>query len=57
MSKQRVLAHAAVWAAAIIASAGLGAPSALSLSLLPAFAAMSLLTMTPGASPNRSCLS
>lgn len=42
MRKQHVLAHAMLWAAAIIASAVLTAPVFLSLVLLPLLAVLSL---------------
>jgi len=50
MHKTYVLANSVTWAAAIIASALLGAPSTLTLVLLPSLAAISLLATAPRAS-------
>jgi hypothetical protein len=49
MSRNHFLANAILWAAAIVASAAVGAPSLLSTILLPALAACSLLVTRPGA--------
>lgn len=43
MRRQDIFAEAALWAAAIIAAAATGAPSLLSLILLPSLATISLL--------------
>ena len=43
MSRQNTFAEAVLWAAAIIAAAATGAPSLLSLILLPSLATVSLL--------------
>lgn len=47
MKKQRHLAHAIFWAAAIIASAWVGAPSIIYQILLPALAVLSMQTQSP----------
>ncbi|WP_426687833.1 hypothetical protein [Rhodanobacter ginsengiterrae] len=44
MKRQQVLANAILWAAAIMASAALGASPFLSLVLLPLLATMSVVT-------------
>jgi hypothetical protein len=47
MHKTYILANSVAWAAAIVASALLGAPSTLTLVLLPSLAAISLLAAVP----------
>jgi hypothetical protein len=47
MNLNNRIAHAVLWAAAIIASAVTGAPAVLSVILLPALAAISLLVVAP----------
>lgn len=47
MSRDAFLANAILWAAAIVASAAVGAPAGLSTILLPALAAGSLLVTRP----------
>ncbi len=47
MPNKYVIANSIAWAAAIIASARLGAPSTLTLVLLPSLAVISLLATAP----------
>ncbi len=47
MNSKYLIANAGLWASSIIASATLGAPTFLSLVILPALAVASLLLMTP----------
>lgn len=47
MNRNHLIANAILWAAAILASALVGAPSALSVLLLPTLAVSSLLFMGP----------
>jgi hypothetical protein len=54
MNNRLLLANAVLWAAAIIASSIVGAPTFLSLVLLPSLAAISLLLNRPGRS-SRQC--
>lgn len=51
MNRKHLLANALLWAAAILASAVVGAPTFLSLILLPCLAAASLLAFAQVASP------
>ncbi len=53
MNRNQLLAHAILWAAAILASALVGAPSVLSTLLLPTLAVASLLFMGPRIRPVR----
>lgn len=47
MNRKYIVANSLIWAAAIIASAELGAPTMLTLILLPSLAAMSWLAALP----------
>lgn len=49
MNRTYIVANSLIWAAAIIASAQLGAPTMLTLVLLPSLATMSWLAALPAA--------
>ncbi len=54
MNRQPYIANAILWASAIVASAILGAPAALTLVLLPSLATCALLVTRPKA-PRAEC--
>lgn len=47
MNRNKILANSVLWAAAIVAAATAGAPSYLTLILLPSLSALSLLLSLP----------
>ena len=57
MSRHPRLANAALWAAAILASALMGSPPFFSLILLPTLATLALLSSTPAAPRAARCRS
>ena len=55
MNQRFIIANSIAWAAAILASATLGAPTTLTLILLPALAAASWLASLAPATSRRGC--